>query len=146
MKLTAATLFAFSIALTTAACGTENQAATDSSSAVSGVTPPSDASVPVVAGPKPKTSASPEPTGESVSADGTKTCGATKGPDGALYIHIVDGDLSCDTAKTIAKEYGPLIATGAPQTVSGWDCGPSDTAGELARCTKGSQAFALMVQ
>ena len=64
----------------------------------------------------------------------------------SVEIHVVQGDVSCDTAKTIANEYGPLIATGKAQTVSGWDCGPATNPGELARCSKGSQAFSLMVQ
>lgn len=144
MKLAATVLFGASIALAGTACGSENEAASSNESTPAVVTPPSDSSVPVVGGPKPQTTAA--QTDESTTADGAKTCGATKGPDGALYIHIVEGDLTCDVAKSIAKEYGPLIATGAPQTVSGWDCGPSTTAGEMARCTKGSQAFALMVQ
>ncbi|ALG83444.1 hypothetical protein [Gordonia phthalatica] len=148
MKLAATVLFGASIALAGTACGSENEAASPGAdTAASEVSTPAtnDPSVPVVPGPKPKTTTSDEPT-ETVSADGNKTCGATKGPDGALYIHIVEGNLTCDVAKSIAKEYGPLIATGAPQTVSGWDCGPSTTAGEMARCTKDGSAFALMVQ
>ncbi|EGD53353.1 hypothetical protein [Gordonia neofelifaecis] len=143
MKLAATALLGCSIALAATACGSENEAASGTDQAsVTAATPPADRSVPVVGGPKPKSSAADETTDETTAND--KTCGATKGPDGALQIHIVAGDLSCDTAKDIAKEYGPLIATGTPQTVSGWDCGPSTTVGELARCTKGSQAFALM--
>ncbi|MBM7368308.1 hypothetical protein [Gordonia hydrophobica] len=147
MKLAATVLFGASIALAGTACGSENEAASSNDGSTPAVmTPPSDSSVPVVGGPKPRSSTTAVQTDESTTSDGDKTCGATKGPDGALYIHIVEGDLTCDVAKSIAKEYGPLIATGAPQTVSGWDCGPSNTAGEMARCTKGSQAFALMVQ
>lgn len=143
-KLLATALLGCSVVLTAAACGTENEAASGpNASSATVVTPPADSSVPVVGGPKPKTT-TPDSTPSETSASGDKTCGATKGPDGALQIHIIDGELTCDTAKTIAKEYGPLIATGAPQTVSGWDCGPSTVVGELARCTKGSQTFSLM--
>lgn len=148
MKLAATILAGASIALAGTACGSENEAASpgaDTSATGVSTHVTNDPSVPVVPGPKPKTDASDEPT-ETVSADGNRTCGATKGPDGALYIHLVEGNLTCDVARNIAKEYGPLIATGAPQTVSGWNCGPSTTAGEMARCTKDNQAFALMVQ
>ena len=148
MKLAATVLFGASIALAGTACGSENEAASpDTDTSASAVSTPAtnDPSVPEVPGPRPKTTSSDEPT-ETESADGDKTCGATKGPDGALYIHIVEGELSCDVAKDIAKEYGPLIATGSPQTVSGWDCGPSTTGGEMARCSKDGQAFALKVQ
>ncbi|AUH67245.1 MULTISPECIES: hypothetical protein [Gordonia] len=146
MKLAATALLVCSIALAATACGSENEASSGADkSGASAVTGSSDTSVPVVGGPKPQsTAATDESTGEATSSSGDKTCGPTKGPDGALQIHIVAGDLSCSSAKDIAKQYGPLIATGAPQTVSGWDCGPSTTVGELARCTKGGQAFALM--
>ncbi|MGB3301759.1 hypothetical protein [Gordonia sp. (in: high G+C Gram-positive bacteria)] len=142
-KLLATAFLGFSVVLTATACGSENDATSSADSSATVVTPPANSSIPVVGGPKPKTTSA-DAAPSSRSAEGDQTCGATKGPDGALQIHIVEGDVSCDTAKTIAKEYGPLIATGAPQTVSGWDCGPSKVVGELARCTKGSQAFALM--
>ncbi|NLG45285.1 hypothetical protein [Gordonia sp. (in: high G+C Gram-positive bacteria)] len=148
MKLAATTLFGISLAFAATACGSENEAPSDPNTpATSAQAPSGNSSVPVVAGPKPRSgTTSAASTVEGTSEDGNKTCGATKGPDGALYIHVVQGDVSCDTAKTIANEYGPLIATGKAQTVSGWDCGPATNPGELARCSKGSQAFSLMVQ
>ncbi|MGB3697586.1 MAG: hypothetical protein WBA05_09145 [Gordonia sp. (in: high G+C Gram-positive bacteria)] len=144
MKLAATALLGCSIALAATACGSENNASSSSDAAASaGVTAPANSSIPVVGGPKPKPQAPNHSAPESTSPSGAPTCGATKGPDGALQIHIVAGDLPCDTAQTIAREYGPLIATGAPQTVSGWDCRPSTVVGELSRCSRGSQAFAL---
>lgn len=145
MKLTATALLGLSLALSAAACGDEQAAPSAESSATSVATPPSDRSVPVVPGPKPKSSTAPstETERESTQAD-AESCGSTKGPDGALQIKLVEGDITCDTAEGVAKEYSPLIATGKPQDVKGWECGPSTTAGELARCTKDSQAFALV--
>ncbi|MBB4133801.1 hypothetical protein [Gordonia humi] len=145
MKLAATTVLGLSLALTAAACGDEQEAPSAEPSASTTVaTPPSDRSVPVVPGPKPKTGSTTTTHETETSTDDAKTCGATKGPDGALQIHLVEGDVTCDTAKAIAKEYGPLIATGQPQDVKGWNCGPSTTLGELARCTMDSQAFALV--
>ncbi|WOC12016.1 hypothetical protein [Gordonia sp. MP11Mi] len=142
MKLTATALLGLSIALSAAACGNEQEAPkAETSTAV--VTPPSDRSVPVVPGPKPRSSTAPSTSPATTSGDG-QSCGSAKGPDGALQIQIVEGDLSCETATAIAKEYSPLIATGQPQDVNGWNCGPSTTAGELARCTKDSQSFAFV--
>lgn len=147
MKLAATTLFGISLAFAATACGSESEAPSDPNTpATSAQAPSGNSSVPVVAGPKPRSTTAAASTGEATTEDGTKTCGATKGPDGALYIHVVQGDIGCDTARTIADEYGPLIATGKPQTISGWDCGPATNPGELARCSKGSQAFSLMVQ
>ena len=144
VKLTATALFGLSLTLTAAACGSEEEAPQtarpDSSASV--VAPPSDRSVPVVPGPSPK-SATSSATTTTTADEAGDSCGSTKGPDGALQIRLVEGDVTCDTAKSVAKEYGPLIATGKAQSVNGWDCGPSHTEGELARCTKGSQAFAL---
>ncbi len=93
----------------------------------------------MVAGPAPRPASS-VPADEQVVGE---KCGTTKGPDGALQIVITKGSLNCATAKQIADEYGPKIATGQPQTVSGWDCAPSQTAGELATCTKGGASFGL---
>ncbi|WP_026919720.1 hypothetical protein [Gordonia shandongensis] len=147
-RLVAASLLGLALALTTVACGSENEATSAESSPSSFAKAPGSAesSVPVVGGPKPQSRASSTaPTSESTTDAGQKTCGATGGPDGALQIHVVSGDLDCDTARTIAKEYGPLIATGEPQSVSGWECGPSEESGEMSRCTRGGQAFALMI-
>ncbi|MCF8587413.1 hypothetical protein [Gordonia liuliyuniae] len=143
MKLAATAVLGLSIALSAAACGDE-QEAPNAESSTTVATPPSDRSVPVVPGPKPRSSTPPtSESPETATGDG-QSCGSAKGPDGALQIRVVEGDVSCETATGIAKEYSPLIATGQPQDVNGWDCGPSTTAGELARCTKDSQAFAFV--
>ncbi|MGO3327440.1 hypothetical protein [Gordonia sp. (in: high G+C Gram-positive bacteria)] len=145
MKLTATAVLGLSLALSAAACGDEQEAPSAESSTTSVAAPPSDRSVPVVPGPKPKSSTATSTSAERESTpDDAESCGAAKGPDGALQIRLVEGDITCDTAKGIAKEYSPLIATGQPQDVKGWQCGPSTTVGELARCTKDSQAFALV--
>ena len=128
------------LGLALAACGTEEQSS-PTSGASSEPAPPvaENPSASVVGGPKP---ASPTTSVEDDHADTTQ-CGSTKGPDGALRILILDGDLDCGTAQEIATAYGPKIATGQPQQVSGWVCGPSETAGILATCTKGEQEFGL---
>ncbi|MYR07414.1 hypothetical protein GTV32_14350 [Gordonia sp. SID5947] len=121
-----------------AACGGE-QEATSSSSETTATTISENPNASVVGGPKPVS-----PT-TSVADDhaGHTQCGVTKGPDGSLRIVVLQGDLTCDTAKQVATEYSPKIATGQPQQVSGWQCGPSETAGILASCTKGDQEFGL---
>ncbi|MFC0313428.1 hypothetical protein ACFQNE_13435 [Gordonia phosphorivorans] len=138
--LAATALIAGVLGFTLTACGEQQQAPT----AGSGVaTPPADRSVPVVGGPS-KAPASSRST-SSTAADASE-CGRVGGPDGALHVRIAGGDVSCETAMSIAKEYSPLIATGKSQTVSGWDCGPSTAAGELARCSRDDQAVAFTVQ
>ncbi|MDV7101584.1 hypothetical protein R4227_16030 [Gordonia amicalis] len=64
------------------------------------------------------------------------TCGTIPGPDGALRVLILAGDVDCDQAKTIGGEYGPKIVSGTQQSVSGWTCGPSQLQGVLAACQK----------
>lgn len=135
LAVTLAAAAALGTALT--ACGTSQEAPKATPSVI---TPPAGSSVPVVAGPNPVTSK----TAATSTPEKAGSCGATKGPDGALQVTLVDGDVTCETAMSIAKEYGPLIASGTPQSVSGWDCGPSTTDGELARCSKGGQTFALV--
>lgn len=136
IRLAAVGLFAVSLGLTTVACGSEQQAPDAVPSAATGAP---DGSIPVVGGP------SPESTSASETAERTPDdCGMTGGPDGALHVRLAGGDISCETAMQIAREYSPLIATGQPQTVSGWNCGPSaQLPGELARCTKDGQVIAF---
>ena len=68
--------------------------------------------------------------------DGTR-CDTVNGPDGTLQVIILDdSSIDCAAAMPIAKEYAPMIATGKPQQVQGWDCGPSQTSGVLSNCTK----------
>ncbi|GEE00293.1 hypothetical protein nbrc107696_07390 [Gordonia spumicola] len=141
-KLAATAVLGLALAGTVAACGDETEAPSAASSTVAEVTPPSDRSVPVVPGRKPTSETTQTP--KSSTPDGVKSCGATAGPDGALQIHLVGGDVTCATAKAIAKDYSPLIATGKAQKIKEWDCGPSNVAGELARCTKDDLAFALV--
>ncbi|WAC57890.1 hypothetical protein [Gordonia sp. SL306] len=120
-----------------AACGGEQEATSSSETSAATISENPNASV--VGGPKPVS-----PT-TSVADDhaGHTQCGTTKGPDGSLRILILQGDLSCDTAQQVATQYSPKIATGQPQRVSGWQCGPSETAGILASCSKGDQEFGL---
>lgn len=44
----------------------------------------------------------------------------------------------------VAQAYAPSIASGSPQTVQGWECGPSQTRGVLSRCTRGDDTFGFM--
>lgn len=141
-KLAAAAVLALALAGSVTACGEEAPApSAESSDVTAAVTPPSDRSVPVVPGRKPTSQTA---TPKSSTPDGVKECGAAKGPDGALEIHLVAGDVTCATAQAVAKDYSPLIATGKPQKVKDWDCAPSTVVGELARCTNGSMAFAFV--
>ncbi|GAC58568.1 hypothetical protein GOHSU_43_00120 [Gordonia hirsuta DSM 44140 = NBRC 16056] len=135
----ATVLFAAGLGLILAGCGTEQQAP-DSSQAAH--TPPADRSIPVVGGVSPPSRDSAEsPSSAPKDAD---ECGRVGGPDGSLFVRLAGGDVTCETAMSIAKQYSPLISTGEPQTVSGWDCGPSaETHGELARCTKDNQIIAF---
>lgn len=74
-------------------------------------------------------------------------CETVNGPDGALHVIIFPGgSVDCGVVMPIAKEYSPKIATGSPQQVNGWDCGPSQTRGVLSRCTKGNDAFGFSIE
>ena len=74
-------------------------------------------------------------------------CESVNGPDGALQVVIFTGSsVDCAAVMPVAREYGPKIATGTPQQVSGWDCGPSQTRGVLSRCTRGSDAFGFAIE
>ncbi|MFT4042853.1 MAG: hypothetical protein QM673_06790 [Gordonia sp. (in: high G+C Gram-positive bacteria)] len=126
--------FATAAALLLTACGTEHRSASDtpSSTAAEQSTRPV-----VVGGPRitrPATSITDQ---TSKTTSGTRECGKTAGPDGALRVLILDGTVRCADAKKLASAYSPKIATGQPQTVDGWQCGPSETAGILAACIKG---------
>ncbi|MFW0786153.1 hypothetical protein AAFP35_16720 [Gordonia sp. CPCC 206044] len=123
-----------------AACGGEQETTSSSAATQTSATTVSEnPSASVVGGPKPVS-----PTTSVADEHAAHTqCGRAKGPDGSLQIVILDGDLNCDTAEQIASEYSPKISTGAPQTVAGWECGPSQTPGILASCSKGDQEFGL---
>lgn len=141
-KLLSSAAVTGAIALAMVGCGSEQQA-TDTSSATAATSSPAASTV---AGPKPAPPPSSIPAEKQTSVVAGTQCGLTKGPDGALTIVILDGNVSCDTAKAVAKEYGPKIATGASHTVSGWDCGPTQTVGVLAKCVKGTDAFGLVAK
>ncbi|MEO9329098.1 hypothetical protein [Gordonia aurantiaca] len=128
--------------LTLTACG-EGQDVTDTSAsataAVEQQAGPST-SPPVVAGrkpvSKPATSSAASAAGTSAAGGPGTECGTIPGPDGALTVTILAGDVACATAKEIGDEYGPKIATGAQHKVSDWTCGPSQLTGVLAACQK----------
>ncbi|GAA12817.1 MULTISPECIES: hypothetical protein [Gordonia] len=145
----ATTALGLSLALfTLSACGSEQDVTDTSASggngAVASAEQPADApstSAPVVPGRKPA-SARPNSVTSGADADestqggpGT-TCGSIPGPDGALRVLVLAGDVDCDQAKSIADEYGPKIVTGTQQSVGGWTCGPSALQGVLAACQK----------
>lgn len=144
-KYLSSAVVAGAVCLTFAACGSEEQAGESSAPAASSaVTANPDAST--VAGPKPAAPPSSIPVERQTSVVAGTQCGLTKGPDGALTIVILDGTVTCDVAKTVATVYGPKIATGTEQKISGWTCGPTQTAGVLAKCVKGDDAFGLVAK
>lgn len=70
-----------------------------------------------------------------------ENCGLTRGPDGALKIVIFPGShINCSDATAVANAFSPHMASGTQQSVQGWDCGPSQIAGVLAKCTRTSTA------
>ncbi|MFW0789606.1 hypothetical protein [Gordonia sp. CPCC 205333] len=147
-KFLSSAVVAGAVCLVFAGCGSEEQAAESptSTSATSAPTTTSSTAASTVGGRKPAAPPSSIPAERQTSVVAGTQCGLTKGPDGALTIVILDGKVTCDTAKKIAGEYGPKIATGANQTVSGWDCGPTQTSGVLAKCVKGDDAFGLVAK
>ncbi len=146
LVVTAATLC---IAIATLLGCSRDETTTTDSTVSSATAASSESGVAVVPGPNPSKAAPPP---ASVPADrqvpdvpGTK-CGPTRGPDGALELVVLRGHVNCDTAKKVAKEYGPMIASGQKQTVQGWTCGPSDSANILAACAKGDDAFVFQLR
>ena len=143
LVVTAATLLVAIVPLL--GCSRDETTTAPTSSATAQST---ESGVAVVPGPNPSKAAPPP---ASVPADrqvpdvpGTK-CGPTRGPDGALELVVLRGHVSCDTAKKVANEYGPMIASAQKQTVQGWTCGPSDSANILAACAKGDDAFVFQL-
>lgn len=142
--------------LTLLACGTDDtttdagsSAAPSSVSSDARAEPSStgDSGVAVVPGPNPSKIGPPAsiPASRRVpDVPGTK-CGATRGPDGALELVVFKGKVSCETAKKVADEYGPKIASGEKQTVRGWTCGPSDSENILAACAKDDNIFVFQL-
>ncbi|MGZ8178099.1 hypothetical protein ACXVUM_09215 [Williamsia sp. SKLECPSW1] len=83
---------------------------------------------------------------EAPTVDGTR-CDTANGPEGALRVVVFPGgSADCGTVMPVARKYGPLISSGRNQDVDGWNCGPSQITGVLARCTKGSDAFGFLPQ
>lgn len=124
-----------------AACGSEEQS---TSSATSPQAQSPSTSVPAVAGPNPQSPHTPTSTDASTSrsvTSGATTCGTVAGPDGALRVLVLAGNVGCATAKKIGIEYSPKISTGTQQRVSGWTCGPSEVSGILAACQSGDKVI-----
>ena len=86
------------------------------------------------------------PSKQSPNIEGTR-CDTANGPEGALRVVVFPGgSAGCGVVMPVAKKYGPMISTGRNQTVDGWNCGPSQTAGVLAKCTRGSDSFGFIPQ
>lgn len=154
------------LALTLAACGSEDDATdTPSSTALASPTASESASVtssakssakastsstetemrtenpsaPIVGGRVPASGRSSHTSDSDASAPtpANGECGTTQGPDGALHIVILAGDVSCAEAKGLTSEYNAkAIATGQQKKVGDWTCGPSQVHGLLAACQK----------
>ncbi|MCR5980292.1 hypothetical protein GDN83_21555 [Gordonia jinghuaiqii] len=123
-------------------CGDEQDVTTASSTAATSVAASSgptedrpSTSPPVVGGRKPATDTT---RSEVASDESDTTCGTVPGPDGALRVLVLAGEVTCDSAKTVATQYAPKIVTGQQQSVAGWTCAPSQLEGVLAACQKGT--------
>ncbi|GGF19316.1 hypothetical protein [Williamsia phyllosphaerae] len=105
-----------------------------------------DPSAEAVPGPQLPPAASVPPSKQAPNIAGAR-CDTANGPEGPLRVVVFPGgSAGCGVVMPVAKKYGPLISTGRNQTVDGWDCGPSQTAGVLAKCTRGSDSFGLIPQ
>ena len=153
------------LALTLAACGSEDDATDTPSSTAVASSPASESasvtssaktstkasktkqtelrtenpSAPIVGGRVPASKSGSDKPGSDVSAPtpANGECGTTQGPDGALHIVILAGDVTCSEAKGLTKEYNAkAIATGQQKNVGDWTCGPSQVHGLLAACQK----------
>ncbi len=141
-----------------AACGGDDSTASVTPSAASQSTPAQsvdtstrtaaseNSNAPAVPGPSLPPATSVPDSKKLPDVEGTR-CETVNGPDGALQVIIFPGgSVDCAVVMPIAKEYSPKIATGSPQQIAGWDCGPSQTRGVLSRCTKGSDAFGFSIE
>ncbi|EON30600.1 hypothetical protein GTC6_21710 [Gordonia terrae C-6] len=143
IRVAAATVGLAAAMSTLLACGAEQDVTTASSTTQAGAAEsgPQSAeqpatSPPVVPGRKPVSST---PTSSATQSDDSDTtCGTIPGPDGALRVLILAGDVACDSATSIAAQYGPKIASGQQQSVAGWTCAPSQLEGVLAACQNGT--------
>lgn len=147
-SLAAAVLAAGVLALPLTACTDSSTAEhTPDAGAHDGTTPslevstPANPSVPTVAGPSPV----PNPdVPETAPAEALRSCGQTAGPDGALQVHVMEGDISCDDVADVLDGYDARMrTTGADHDVDGWTCGPARVEGELFRCAKDGTIIAL---
>ncbi|WP_299569096.1 hypothetical protein [uncultured Williamsia sp.] len=125
--------------------GTATTAATSPSS-VSDAPTSTDPSATAVPGPRLPAATSVPASKEGPAIAGTR-CDTANGPEGALRVVIFPGgSADCGAVMPVARTFGPLIATGRDQDVDGWSCGPSQTTGVLAKCTKGSDSFGFLPQ
>lgn len=105
-----------------------------------------DPSATAVPGPRLPAATSVPPSKAAPSIAGTR-CDTANGPEGALRVVIFPGgSVDCGTVMPVARTYGPTISTGRNRTVDGWSCGPSQTTGVLARCTRGESSFGFIPQ
>ena len=125
---------------------TTEAAAAPTSSPISDAPTSTDPSARAVPGPRLPSATSVPPSKEGPSIEGTR-CDTANGPEGALRVVIFPGgSADCGAVMPVARTFGPLISTGRNQDVDGWSCGPSQTTGVLAKCTKGSDAFGFLPQ
>lgn len=123
-----------------AGCSSSSSSSASDSSTPAVTTPASNSNVPVVSGPNLPPATSVPAHKEAPTISGEK-CGQTRGPDGALQVVIFPGShVGCIDALAVARAFGPQMAHGTDQKVNGWDCGPSQIAGVLAKCTRTSSA------
>lgn len=78
-------------------------------------------------------------------------CGTSYGPDGALDIVVIAGQVDCLSAKIAADEYMGHVdgfLTNQPlEIANGWICWPSSEAGsEIVRCNEGDQLVSLQLR
>lgn len=79
------------------------------------------------------------------------TCGTSYGPDGALDIVVIAGQVDCLSAKIAADEYmghvDGFITNQPLEIANGWICWPSSEAGsEIVRCNEGDQLVSLQLR
>ncbi|WP_026303794.1 hypothetical protein [Jongsikchunia kroppenstedtii] len=146
-SLVTASIGAAAVMSVVAGCSSSSSSSSaDSSSSAAVVTPSSNSNAPVVGGPN-LPAATSVPSDKAEPTISGKKCGQTRGPDGALQVVIFPGShVGCSDAMAVAGAFGPLMSQGTDQKVKGWDCGPSQIAGVLAKCTKGSDTFGFLTQ
>ncbi|GAA2058168.1 hypothetical protein [Williamsia deligens] len=128
----------------TSSAATASSPASAESTAIEAPTS-TDPSAQAVPGPRLPAATSIPASKEEPTVDGTR-CDTANGPEGALRVVILSGATDCGTVMPVARRFGPLISTGRNQDVGGWSCGPSQTTGVLAKCTRGDAAFGFLPQ